>query len=85
MVEQRPSPGSLECIVDEILDAPFPDVVPLHGPRVTYRRFGQKAKVLRAPFKFRLPRRGGEQQRAVPLVARACLELTGHRVFPPLA
>lgn len=85
VVEQRPSSWSLECVVDEILDFPLPDVVTLHGPRVAYRRLGQKAKVLRAPFKFRLLRRRGEQQRTVPFMARACLELPSHRVFPPLA
>lgn len=85
VVEQRPSPWSLQCVVDEILDTPLPDVVPLRRSRVADRRFGQKAKVLRTPFKFRLLRRGGEQQCAVSIVTRACLELSGDRVFSPLA
>lgn len=82
VVEQRPSSRSLERVVDEVLDPSLPDVIPLYGTSVAQGRLGEQTDVLRATFKVRFFARADEQKRAVPLLPRALLQLSGQRALP---
>lgn len=82
VVEQRPSSWSLERVVDEILYPSLPDIIPLHGTRVAQGRLSEQTDVLRAPFEVRFPPRADEQQRAVPFLPGALLQVSGQRALP---
>lgn len=66
VVEQRPASRPLQRVVDQVLDPPLADVIPLNRPGVVQGGLGQQsdADALRSPLEV-IPAGSHQQQGAI--------------------